>query len=1134
MSLRFILGPAGSGKTHFCIHRLAAEIEREPLASPLLFLLPEQATFIHERQLAAACPGGGFCRAEVSSFSRLVYRAYQRAGEKPLSPLSEGGKLMLGAAVSASCREELRILAPAAGKRGFAGQVMGAAEELFTYNISPEQLEEAVAAIQEAEPDSPSAAKLREIALLYRAYRRDYDGRYGSYGENMAFLAAQIRAGYLSDTAVYIDGYSQFTPSERQVLAAMLAVCPEVSITLPLEGRAAETRLSMDSPFYPAWSEYAALVELARKEGVTVEPPLLLDGAKGRFAHSPDLAAATAWLRGEDLPPCPGKPRGLRLLAARDRREELGWLGREILRLCREEGLRFREIGLFARDVDAYQDVLPAVFDEMSIPYFIDAKKSLLYHPLVELVRAVLEVWCYRAERRRLLRVLKNCLHPFCGDVGDRLENYILRHGLRFWHWQNGEKPLPAPEPDEGISPEELEALRKQGVEPLLRLCRELGERCTAKQLNAALYQLFAELGVEERLEGLTQAALERGDGEQSEWHRQAWSLLQSLLEEAEQLLGEAEHSPAELSDLYEAAFSGLTISTIPPGVDQVMVASLERSRNPELKAAFVLSLNEGVLPRRVTEAGLFGDGERRLLRKARIQLAPDSAERQCVENYLVYLALSRCGERLYLSYLLNGEDGSSLSPSPVIANLKRIFPELEAESCAVQDASLLVGGPADLALCSAELSRSGEQPLWQTVYHCYRERGEQAALLQQVERGWRYRPGQKPLSRELLQRWYGGRLSGSVSRLEQYRRCPFAYFASYGLKTQPRREYQLSAPDRGTLYHQALAEIGRRVQRDRLDWAALGEEELRPIVEQVLAELLPGFLSGIMDSSPRYQYLQSRLFRTLLHASLLLAEHVRRSGFLPIAFELPFGSREENSLPAFTVPLPGGRSLALRGQIDRIDLARDGEKAWLRVVDYKTGKPSFDQKLSLAGLQLQLLLYLQVVMANAELLSGSGDSAPAGAYYAYVRDDLHSTEREEEAELPDLKLSGLSLQDQIGVELADRQLAALAAEEKAGKSQLIAVSLDKEGQVKASSHCLSREQLRELMEGITATLQETACAMLDGEIQAWPLLDGKNDACALCGQRTVCGFDRSLSGKRSLADLLRRDRPQEEEKGEA
>ena len=1117
MTVRFILAPAGAGKTECCIRELAAEIGRDPLGPPLLFLLPEQATFVHERQLAAACPGGGFCRAEVSGFRRLVYRAYRRTGGQPLAPLSEGGKLMLGAAVTAACREQLRILAPAAGKRGFAQQVMAAGEELATYGVSPDALDAAVEKLAAQAPTSQSVAKLREISLLYRAYRQDHDGTYGSYRENMEFLAQTIEAGFLQDTWVWIDGYSQFTPSERQVIRGMFAVCPRVTVALPLDASQAEQVVSIDSPFYPAWREYAALTELAREQGVAVEPPVRLDGSRGRFAQNGDLAAAHAWLV-TTVPPRTGKPDGLRLWAATDRREELSRVAREILRLCREEGLHFRDVGVFARDLEPYQALLPAVFDEIGVPYFLDAKKPLLYHPLLELVRSVMEVWTYRPEPRRLLRFLKNRLHPLWGEAGDRLENYLLRHGLRFWHWQNPDKPLPPPDPEEGVDGEQVESWRRQGIEPLLALCRELGDACSAPAFHQRLYQLFAELGVEERLADLTRQALERGDGEQAQWHQQAWNRLAGLLQEAEQILGTRVYAAAELSDLYEAAFSGLTLSTIPAGIDQVTIGSLERTYHPELQAAFLLSLNEGVLPRRVNESGLFRDEERRLLAQVQVYLAPDSAERQCGENALLYQGLTRCGRRLYLSYLLHGDDGGELTPSPVVGDLQRVFPGLHPEGCQVDRASLLVGGTADLALCSAHLSRDRSAPLWQAVYRHYQDQADAENLVRQVERGLTYGPSTRRLSRGVLQRWYGGRLYGSVTRLEQYRCCPFAYFATYGLKTKPRPEYRITAPDRGTLVHQALAAVGRLVNEQGLDWAALDTETIQAMVDQVLDSLLPGFLSGILDSSPRYAYLQSRLRRTLVQAIRLLTEQVRQSGFLPIAFELSFGGKGPG-LPAFTVPVDPDRDLVLTGQIDRVDAARSGERTWLRVVDYKTGKPTLDRRDVLAGLQVQLLLYLQVVMAHGDQLSGGGPVSPAGAYYAYVRDDLRAANDPEE--IPDLKLAGLTVLDQTGIELADAGLATLARAERAGSSPLIPVSFDKTGQVKASQSCIPPEALAQLTAALTATLQDTARAMLDGEIPVWPLLDGKHDTCRQCSQRTVCGFDRTLAPSRTVQDLL-------------
>ena len=53
MTLRFILGPAGSGKTHTCIVEMADLIAAEPLGHPLLLLVPQQSTFIYEKRLAA-------------------------------------------------------------------------------------------------------------------------------------------------------------------------------------------------------------------------------------------------------------------------------------------------------------------------------------------------------------------------------------------------------------------------------------------------------------------------------------------------------------------------------------------------------------------------------------------------------------------------------------------------------------------------------------------------------------------------------------------------------------------------------------------------------------------------------------------------------------------------------------------------------------------------------------------------------------------------------------------------------------------------------------------------------------------------------------------------------------------------
>ena len=75
----------------------------------------------------------------------------------------------------------------------------------------------------------------------------------------------------------------------------------------------------------------------------------------------------------------------------------------------------------------------------------------------------------------------------------------------------------------------------------------------------------------------------------------------------------------------------------------------------------------------------------------------------------------------------------------------------------------------------------------------------------------------------------------------------------------------------------------------------------------------------------------------------LLLIEHTKRGDFIPVAWELPFGSKDPDSLPAFKISLPDGRTLELSGRIDRVDMAYDPDsgKSYFRIIDYKSGQLS-------------------------------------------------------------------------------------------------------------------------------------------------------------------------------------------------
>ena len=240
-----------------------------------------------------------------------------------------------------------------------------------------------------------------------------------------------------------------------------------------------------------------------------------------------------------------------------------------------------------------------------------------------------------------------------------------------------------------------------------------------------------------------------------------------------------------------------------------------------------------------------------------------------------------------------------------------------------------------------------------------------------------------------------------------------------------------------------------------------------------------------------------------------MTAEHMKQGGFVPVAFELPFG-RGEEGLPPYILRLEDGRELLLRGQIDRVDLAEseDGKTAYLRVVDYKTGRNKLRRPDIEAGLQLQLLTYLQVVMDNAARFTPL-TALPAGVYYAHVHDDVVLADEDKDVQ-PGLKLQGMTVPSLEVARLSDRGVT--------GWSKLVNIYCTDKGGLRTG---LEENELEQLRRQVMYLLQESASAMLDGVVAVSPLIDDNRDACAFCDFADVCGFDRTAVSARRRRDAL-------------
>src|SRR5690625_7403538 len=139
------------------------------------------------------------------------------------------------------------------------------------------------------------------------------------------------------------------------------------------------------------------------------------------------------------------------------------------------------------------------------------------------------------------------------------------------------------------------------------------------------------------------------------------------------------------------------------------------------------------------------------------------------------------------------------------------------------------------------------------------------------------------------------------------------------------------------------------------------------------------------------------KLEEVIARTVFILSEQAKQSEFVPIGLELGFG--KDQTLPPITIPLPNGFELSLRGQIDRVDRADHHEELLLSIIDYKSGATGLDLVEVYYGLALQMLTYLNVVLAHSEQWLGI-KATPAGILYFHVHNPMISTNEQMQAEI--------------------------------------------------------------------------------------------------------------------------------------
>lgn len=1068
MAIQLIYGRAGSGKTRYiteCICKRHGESKKSVLA------VPEQYTHIAEHKLLTALGSISTGSAEVTSFNKMINRTEAVRSKSVLPPMT---KNIIMADILSYIEPE--YFKNTVEQSGSAEVFLSLVNEFKKYCVLPQALAEA----NENIPDKRLQLKLNDIIKIYEEYIRRIGEKGFDSQDGASVLAKSIsESASYGDTVFFFDEYTSFIPQELEIIKQLALKAEDVYITLCTDGKD-------EILFAPIAHTAEKIRAMCAESGIELKKPIIISENR---KHNEELAFLEA-----NLLPYPKRKyesdcEMISVFSAANPYAEVEDTARRIVRLCRDGGYRYRDIAVVCSDIGAYAPFIRPIFAKSSIECFIDEKSDVINHRIVCFVLNIIDIYLNDYSLESIMAFLKS---GFCGADTESvfvLENYCKSTNMYKSTWLNDEKwndlLLRV-----GLEPEDAERIcrvRSENILPLAELHNSIKGRHTVEHMCREVYNYLVKIDLPAVIEKHLKLFEENGDIFRCEEYERIWNIITDALGCLAEIIGEKAVNVKEFRSLLQTAFSNYKIGSIPTSLDQVFVGNISRSRTDGIKVLFVLGANDGLFPASVTADEIINDNDKALLAQGGVELAVDSKTKAFFERFSMYSVFTVPSERLFVSFSRSDSSSATLRPSFAIGDFKRVFPDLKIESDVLEDG----GEFGQMEYISAKaptlekmtekltLFKDGEKisPVWFDVYKYFCDNYDFGTKLKKY---YGYTNLPSPIDSDTVSDFMGDEFFTTVSRLQRYRSCKFSYFIEYILKLRENNEFDITAMDTGSFVHGAIERLCRDMGHDGYDFKNVTDEYIYAKIDVLIDEFINKLSSSCARITKRCLYLIKRLRGSIFRCFCLIKEHIAESLFEPLGYEMRF---DDDNIGCINLKLSNGKCAKLTGVIDRSDIYRSENGDYVRVIDYKTGSKTFSLTDVFYGLDIQLFVYL-----NALVASNDGYRY-GGALYFRIDDPFFRAENKYEEEktesklLNELKMKGLLLDEEKLLAATDSATASSA--KKATYENF--VNLDKH---------------------LRKTVSDLCEEMAKGEIDIKPYNKQKLSPCRYCGYKSICRFD--------------------------
>ena len=1148
MSLQFYFGASGSGKSRQLHDDIIRESRENPKTSYLL-VVPDQFTMQTQMDLVVEHPQHIIMNIDVQSFGRLTHRILEEVGHEDVPVLDDTGKSLVLRKVAQQCQGQLKVMGSHLHKIGYIHEVKSAISEFMQYGIGIPEMEKLT---EYARSRGALYYKLQDLRVLYQAFLDYIHEKFITTEETLDRLKAALpKSELIRNSVIAFDGFTGFTPIQNRVIQEMIRLAKKVVVTVTIDDR--ENPYQMDGEhklFHLSKKTVADLRRLAGAVDVAeVSPVWCTERIKSRlprFVQNGELSHLERNLFRYPAQVYEGEVHNLHLYEASSPKEELRQTCITIRRLLagmeeedagqkadsrRERGLHYRDIAVVTGNMETYGSLAEEEFAKFGIPIYLDHTKGILRNPFAEYIRSALQIVLQDFSYESVFHYLRTGLTGFGAEEVDRLENYVRRFGIRGRkRWQDifiykedgGEK-----EAEALLQLAHYNSMREQLLKQLSPL---LAPVHTAGEMVRALYDFLVQNELQKKLAHYEQQFKEQGDMARAREYGQIYALVIDLLDQIYGLLSEEEMECREFADILDSGLTEISVGTIPQNVDRVLVGDIERTRLKQVRVLFFLGVNDGNIPKGTGGGGIISDIDREFLRESELELAPSPRQQMYIQRLYLYLNMTKPSDKLYLSYARVGNDGKSLRPAYLIDLVQKLYPALSVElpeNAPVAEQIVCVrdgmGVMADMLreyACGQATESSGRQTC--TFYHSYHGNGQYQDEADRLIEAAFYRYSDTPLSKVVTHALYGTLLQNSVSRLERYAACAYSHFLQYGLALRERDGYSFEDVDMGNVFHGVLELFARKLEEYGYTWFDFPEAAAEQILSEAVEAYAVSYGETILYSSARNQHLLRRMTRILKRTVLTLQAQLKKGSFVPERFEMSFSMIED--LDSLNIALSEQERMRLRGRIDRVDTCEAEDVVYVKIIDYKSGSRRFDLAALYYGLQLQLVVYMNVAMEMERKKHPDKRVIPAAMLYYHIDDpmvedgDGMTPEQINGKLLQELKMTGIVNESDEAVRFLDGEFT--------DKSEILPLERKKDGSFSARSSVIKEEDMRMISDYVNQKIRELGNGILEGTISVNPYEQNGSQACTYCAYQSVCGFDRRIEGyeMRRLPNLTKED----------